>query len=121
MRLLLDAHLSGRVLGPMLRARGHDVRSLSDERELDGLEDEHVLELATRDRRILVTADVGDFAALFGPLAEQERSHEGCILLARIGHHEFAVIVEAVTVALEQHPTEGAWVDRVIFARRPHR
>lgn len=105
----------------MLRARGHDVRSLSDERPLEGLPDAEVLDLATRDGRILVTADVGDFVSLFSELAEKKRSHRGCILLARVGHHEFSVIADAVAAALEQHPDERAWVDRVTFARRPDR
>ena len=61
MRLLLDAHVSGPRVGGPLAERGHDVRALDQEPELEGLEDEDVLALATEDERILVTHNVADF------------------------------------------------------------
>lgn len=55
MRLLLDAHVSGRRVGGALRALGHDVPALDEERQLEGLPDDEVLTLAATERRILVT------------------------------------------------------------------
>ena len=58
LRLLLDAHVSGRVMATALAKRGHDVRALTDEPALEGLDDEDVLRLAVEQDRILVTYDV---------------------------------------------------------------
>jgi len=44
-----------------LAKRGHDVRALTDEPALEGLDDEDVLRLAVEQDRILVTYDVKDF------------------------------------------------------------
>jgi predicted nuclease of predicted toxin-antitoxin system len=63
LRLLLDAHVSGRRIGVALRARGHDVLAVNEERGLDGRPDEELMELASVQRRILVTFDVADFRA----------------------------------------------------------
>jgi predicted nuclease of predicted toxin-antitoxin system len=57
MRLLLDAHLSGRHVGDPLRDDGHDVRAADSELALEGASDEEVLALAIAEGRILVTAD----------------------------------------------------------------
>lgn len=56
-RLLLDAHVSGRVVGRTLSESGHDVRAIDSEKELEGLEDSDVLELAISEGRVLVTAE----------------------------------------------------------------
>lgn len=50
MRLLLDAHVSGRVVARRLRERGHDVRAANEEPRLDAWEDEALLELAATER-----------------------------------------------------------------------
>nr|MBA2460345.1 DUF5615 family PIN-like protein [Actinomycetota bacterium] len=60
MRLLLDANLSSRRIGGQLRADGHDVRGVADEPDLEGLDDESVLELATQEDRILITRNSRD-------------------------------------------------------------
>ena len=61
MRLLLDAHVSGPSVGRKLEAAGHDVQALDREPDLEGLDDDDVLALATEERRILVTHNVSDF------------------------------------------------------------
>lgn len=43
MRLLLDAHISGRMVGKALIEGGHDVRALDSEIEFEGLPDPEVL------------------------------------------------------------------------------
>jgi Domain of unknown function (DUF5615) len=40
---------------------GHEVRSVDEERELDGWDDEALLALATAEKRVLITFDVKDF------------------------------------------------------------
>ena len=45
MRILLDAHISGKTVGKALLDEGHNVRALDSEAELEGLSDPEVLEL----------------------------------------------------------------------------
>lgn len=75
MRLLLDAHLSGRRIATALGKRGHDLRAADEERGLDGTTDEALLELATSDGRVMVTFNVADFPDLARGWAEQRSSH----------------------------------------------
>lgn len=53
-RLLLDAHLSGRAIGGALRDIGHDVHAIDAEKDLEGLKDEDVLDLAISEGQDLV-------------------------------------------------------------------
>ncbi len=80
-RLLLDEHLSGKVIGEALQERGHDVRAISGDKELEGLDDAGVLERATREERVLVTANIVDFVPLIAGLNKAGKSHAGCVLI----------------------------------------
>jgi hypothetical protein len=83
-RLLLDAHLSGRAIGRALRDRGHNIRPLDTEKNLEGLRDEDVLEFAISEDRVLITANVADFLPLLTAQIESGRSHPGCILYTQL-------------------------------------
>lgn len=111
MRLLLDAHVSGPSIGRRLEAAGHEVRALDREPELEALEDEHVLELATGEQRILVTHNVSDFPRSLRDWAAAGRSHAGVILVYGIDHHEFDLIVRGVRRWLELRPSQDEWLD----------
>lgn len=109
MRLLLDAHLSSRRVGEALRARGHDVRAVGDEPELEGLPDERLLELATADERILVTRNSRDFAPICRRWAEARREHAGVILIWTLSTAQHEQIARAVERWLEEVPTAMEW------------
>ena len=111
MRLLLDAHVSGRAVGERLEAIGHEVRALDREPALEGLDDDEVLELATSEERILVTHNVSDFPRILREWAASGRSHAGVILVYRIDHREFGLIVRGVERWLERRPAHPEWVD----------
>ncbi len=64
MRILLDAHISGRTVGKALIEGGHDLRALDSEVELEGLSDLEVVELAATEGRVLVTAHIRNFEPL---------------------------------------------------------
>lgn len=89
MRLLLDAHVSGRAVGSRLEASGHDVKALDAEPALEGLDDDDVLALAVGEGRILVTHNVADFPRILREWAASGRPHAGVILVYRIDHREF--------------------------------
>ena len=114
-RLLLDAHLSGRAIGRALQDRGHDIRSLDAEKNLEGLRDEDVLELAISEDRVLITANVADFLPL---LIESRRPHAGCILIPNSFRNEdFGPLISAIDRELQEVPPDE-WTDRVSWARR---
>ncbi len=118
-RLLLDAHLSGRVIGRALRDRGYDIRALDAEKNLEGLKDEDVLELAISEDRVLITANVADFLPLLTALVESGRPHPGCILIPKSFRNEdFGPLISAIDRELQEVPSDE-WTDRVGWIRRP--
>lgn len=114
MRILLDADLSPARIGAALRGRGHDVRAVASEPGLEGLADEAVLELAARERRILVTRNSRDFAPLCRVWAEAGREHAGVILVWSPSSRQFAGIVEGVEMWLARLPAERNWRGTVV-------
>ncbi len=117
-RLLLDAHISGRVVGKALEEAGHDVYALDSEKELEGMQDPDVLELAISEERVLVTANVGDFMALITQLNASGRSHTGSICVPKsISNEEFSAIISGVSSMVEDTSQEE-WMDRVEWIRK---
>jgi len=80
-RLLLDEMLSPKI-AVQLRERGVDVQAVLERRELVTYPDEALLELATREQRILVTKNVVDFGPLSQRWTADGRSHSGLILVS---------------------------------------
>lgn len=119
MKILLDAHISGMTVGKALTERGHDVRSIDSEPELEGLSDPEVLQLATAEGRILVTANVRDFEPLLREWAGESRPHAGVILVpSSVRNEAFAVLISGVQETLADTVQED-WVDRVAWLQRP--
>ncbi len=118
MRILLDAHISGRTVGKALIEGGHDVRALDSEPELEGLSDPEVLELATAEGRVLVTANISDFEPILREWAGESRSHAGVILVpSSVRNEAFGVLISGVEETLADTSQEE-WVDRVEWIRR---
>lgn len=115
MRLLLDAHISAQHIGEALRADGHDVLAVIERADLDGASDEQVLSLAAAERRILVTHNVRHFAPLLLEWAEAGRSHAGCVLVARIDHSQFGIVLRGLRLLLEQRPEPDQWADLALW------
>jgi len=117
-RLLLDAHLSGKAIGRALRAPGHDIRAIDAEKDLEGLRDQGVLELAISEDRVLITANVADFLPLLTALIESGGSHPGGILIPNSFRNEdFGPLISAIDRELKEVPPDE-WIDRVSWARR---
>lgn len=111
MRILLDAHVSGRRIGDALRGEGHDVSALDEDAELGALADAEVLALAAAEGRILITFDQRHFAPLLREWAEAGRSHAGCILVYGLDHSEFALILRGIRRLFDGRPRQEKWVD----------
>jgi predicted nuclease of predicted toxin-antitoxin system len=118
MKILLDAHISGRTVGKALIEGGHDVRALHSEPELEGLSDPEVLGLATAEGRMLVTANIRDFEPLLREWAGENRSHTGVILVpSSVRNEAFGILISGMEETLADTGQEG-WVDRVEWLRR---
>src|SRR5215218_5455902 len=118
MRILLDAHISGRTVGKALIERGHDVRSLDSDPDLEGLSDPEVLQLAATEGRVLVTANVRDFEPLLREWAGEGRSHAGVILVpSSVRNEAFGAVISGVEETLADTDQEE-WIDRVVWLRK---
>ena len=115
MRLLLDAQLSGRVVGRHLRDLGHDVLALDEHRELEGLSDLNVFEVAIHEQRILITPNVQDFPEIVHECSELGRDHAGCIILVGVRLDAFGPLVKRIQVALARTATQELWVNQVMY------
>ena len=117
MRLLLDAHVSGKRIGKACREKGHDVLS-ADDPSLEGWDDVDLLALAAEQGRILVTSNVKDFWPLAREWAAEGHSHAGLIFLSSTVRHEnFGAIIRGVQALLEETGQDD-WTDRARFVER---
>ena len=114
MRLLLDAHLSRRMIADPLRKSRHDVLALQEEPTLDGLDDEDVLAFAAGERRILITRNSRHFGPLTRLWAEAGRSHAGCILIWSYRHDEYASIIRGIEHLPADTPLQEEWQNLVL-------
>jgi len=114
MRVLLDAHLSGRRIGGPLRRAGHDVLALDDDLTLKQLPDGDVLDLAIEQGRIVVTANIRDFAMLARSRMEARESHSGIVLIPP-GDLAFGVVLRGLARLFDERPEATDWVNRVEF------
>jgi predicted nuclease of predicted toxin-antitoxin system len=118
MRILLDAHISGRTVGKAFTERGHNVQAIDSEPELEGLSDPEFLELAVAERRILVTANIKDFEPLLREWAGEGRPHSGVILVpSSIRNEAFGVLISGVEETLADTGQED-WIDHVAWLQR---
>jgi predicted nuclease of predicted toxin-antitoxin system len=114
-RLFLDAHISGRRIATALRRKHRDVRAADEERALDGMTDEELLQLATEENRIMVTCNVADFPDIARRWAEVQRTHSGLAILVGIDHREFGVILRVIERALVSRSDQEEWTDLTVF------
>src|SRR5215208_1991974 len=113
MRILLDAHISGRTVGKTLAEGGHDARALDSEPELEGLSDPEVLQLADAEGRVLVTVNIRDFEPLLREWAGESRPHAGVILVpSTVRNEAFGLLISSVQKTLAD-TTREEWTDRV--------
>jgi len=110
-RILLDEHVSARKIGICLRQAGHDVRAITEEPELIGLDDPEVSALAARDGRILITFNHRDFAPLLREWTEAGRHHGGCTLVFGIDHSQVGLVLRGLSRLLQERPRQEAWRD----------
>lgn len=118
MRLILDAHVSGPVIGEALKREGHDVFAVDQRPDLEGMSDEDLLALAVKEGRILITANVRHFLPLVTEKSVKGESHPGCILIPRsVRSEDFGAIISG-TLKLLEGTSQEEWIVRVDWIRR---
>ncbi|HJQ02079.1 MAG TPA: DUF5615 family PIN-like protein [Jatrophihabitans sp.] len=111
-RLLLDKMLSGDIAA-QLRAKGHDLTAVVDDLALVGISDEDLLAYASSDQRVLVTANVRDFASIHAVWSNHGRNHAGLIYVVnRVFPNDRSFVGAIVTalddaIATDRLPTAG--------------
>jgi predicted nuclease of predicted toxin-antitoxin system len=110
-KLLLDENLSAWAANVLCTEDGIDACHVRDRSKL-GLKDPGVLDLAFKEDRILVTANVDDFVAL----ARQRELHAGMVLLevGDLYRDEQLVVIRAAIAAIQNEPD---LVNRVLWIR----
>jgi hypothetical protein len=112
-KLLLDEMLSGDIAA-QLRGTGHDVTAVVEDSALVGTPDEELLTHAAGDGRLLVTANVRDFAAIHASWSSRGRSHAGLIYIVNRVFPSDRSFIGAIVTALNdmivssQLPANGA-------------
>lgn len=94
------------------------MRSVDEERELDGWTDEALLALASDEGRALVTFDAKDFPDIARRWAETGRAHAGLAIVVGIDHGEFGEAIRCIERVLAQRPEIGDWADYTCFVSR---
>ncbi len=113
MKLLLDVHLSGPVVGGALREYGHDVLAADQSPELRELEDAELLRLAREEGRVLLTSNVGDFMEHITGWAQAGETHAGVIMVPyQVKKERFGLLIRSIQELLEDTSQEQ-WMDRI--------
>ena len=105
-KLLLDEMLSGDI-AEHLRAKTHDVIAVVEEPALVGTPDEELLAHATSSGRLLVTANVRDFAAIHASWGSRGRSRAGLIYVVNRVFPSDRSFVGAIVTALDDMIVAG--------------
>ena len=98
-RLLLDEMLSG-TIAAQLRARGLDVTAVVEDISLVSTPDEDLLAYASEQRRVLVTANISDFAVIANDWRSAGRTHSGLIYVANRAFPQNRSFISNITDAL---------------------
>lgn len=80
MKLLLD-EMYPATLADQLRRRGHDVSAETERPELRSLPDAEVFGVAQRERRAVVTENIGDFSSIASAVEARGEVHHGLVFI----------------------------------------
>ena len=105
--LLLDEMLSG-VIAEQLRARDLDVVAVVESPRRSGTPDEELLAHAAEQERVLVTANVADFAAIATDWRAAGREHAGLVYVtSRTFPQDRSFVGAIVSALLALHDSGG--------------
>jgi predicted nuclease of predicted toxin-antitoxin system len=115
-KALLDEQLPPRIAA-LLRERGYDVVAVADRAELIGSTDVFLLEVASSERRAVITNNVKDFRPLAAQRLARDHDHGGLILLPSSQARTRALVerlADAIETVLHDNPDGLASSERWI-------
>jgi predicted nuclease of predicted toxin-antitoxin system len=115
--VLLDADVPPAVARALQRA-GYDVVAASGDASLEALADSQLLEVATRQHRVLVTFNVADFTELARTCAGAAQDHGGIVLIhsGSFRRTEIGPIADALDRLLK---FRSSFTNAVLYLARP--
>jgi predicted nuclease of predicted toxin-antitoxin system len=118
LRLLLDEMIAPRIARE-LRARGHDVHAIKQDRpELEAQPDRRLVERMSAERRAIVTNNVNDYRLIHDRLLAGGQEHGGMILTFDVTlprtRDAIPLWMAALEALLASHPGEDALRNRVV-------
>jgi hypothetical protein len=69
------------TVAEQLRARGHDVSAVTERPELRSLPDAEIFAVAQRERRTVVTENIGDYVSMVDGADQRGEGHFGLVLI----------------------------------------
>lgn len=106
------------MVGRTLSEDGHDVRAIDSEPELEKLSDPDLLDLATSEGRILVSANEKRLRASRKKWSGEGKSHPGLVVIQKsIRNEDFRTIIAGVRALLES-TTGEEWTNIVADSPR---
>ncbi len=116
MRLLLDEHYSPEI-ARQLRKRGHDVVSVGERSDLQGLTDESLFARMASEGRAIVTNNVKDFTRLVNQAGTAGTEHYGVLFTADSSmprrRDSIGLFIRVLDTVLTKSPAEDAYWNRV--------
>jgi hypothetical protein len=114
-RIYLDENLSP-TIAAILRETGVDAVAAYEVGNIQR-DDRAQLAYANKERRAIVTANIGDYVELGREAVATNAAHAGIILVpASFRGDEFQAIADAIRRVIEQYPTGLA--DLIVYIRR---
>lgn len=114
MKLVLDEHYS-KLIAERLRTRGHDVISVKERSDLEGLLDEQLFPLMAAEQRAILTESWGDFGRLMQQAAAAGATHYGVVFSSRQqlprSRETIGLYLDVLDDFLARHPEADALRD----------
>lgn len=114
MKLVLDEHYATQI-AEQLRVRGHDVVSMKERPDLEGLRDEQLFRIASTEQRAILTENWGDFDRLMRRAADERTTHYSVLFSSRRqlprSRETIGLYVRVLDDFLARHPAIDAILD----------
>lgn len=106
--LLLDEMLPASIAETLTRA-GCNTEAVVARPDVRGAPDDEVLEVCTREGRVLVTCNISDFVTLSRTMVASERAHAGILLVSTKTFPMDRHRTKRVAQALVERHRKGHW------------
>jgi len=110
-KLILD-ELYSKQIAEQLRENGHDVDSVKERAELEGLSDQELFTLMPSEQRAILTENWADYARLMRQAEVEGMTHYGVVFTSRQqlprSRHTIGLYVSVLDDFLRRHPEADA-------------